>query len=129
MRDIISVKLKIIFHLSLMRFLITMKKLHFLFFDELLFFIHVYVVYFQNCLLRRIKDFSKIFFKCLRMKMKKLLQLMHRIFFQNEFLFHHCVKLIIIFQHFEILYICILEILLSSLHCLKNSFMIYFLHL
>ena len=97
LRDMISVKLRIIFYLNLMFFLITMKKLHSWFLDELLFLIYVYVVYFQNYLSRRVevsktKDHSKVFFERSRVKEKKLLRSMHRIFLRNEFLFHHYVK-------------------------------------
>ena len=92
LHDMISVKLKMIFHLGLVLFLVTMKKLHSWFLDELLFLIYVYVVYFQNYLSRRIEDLAKIISDYLRVKMKKSLLLMHRIFFRNEFLFDHYVK-------------------------------------
>ena len=97
LHDMISVKLKMIFHLSLMLFWVTMKKLHSWFLDELLFFIYVYVVYFQKCLSRRIEvskteDYSRIFSERSRMKMQKLLRLMHRIILRNKFWFYHYVK-------------------------------------
>ena len=85
-----------IFHLNLMLFLMTMKKSHSWFLDESLFFIYVYNVYFENYLMcqlnlsRRVRlpegKSLEILFERLRMRVKKLSQLMHRIFFRNEFI-------------------------------------------
>ena len=76
-------ELKIIFHLSLLLFLMTMKKLYSWFLDKVLFFIYVYVVYFQNCLSSQIKNLSRIVSECLRIKIRKIASINKSHFFSK----------------------------------------------